>query len=57
MFTFRRIGRGRAETWQILIAERSAKGLTSRFGKPFRTLNPARPRSHEIGVLVAIHRQ
>ncbi len=56
MFTFRRVGRGRAETWQILVAEREGKGWSSRFGTPLRRLNLDRPRSHEIGVVVAIDR-
>ena len=56
MFSFRRVGRDRAETWQILVAEREGKGWVSRFGKPLCTLNPDRPRSHEIGVVVAIDR-
>lgn len=53
---FRRVGRGAAETWEILLPEDGAKDLVSRFGEPLRNGNLDRSRSHEIGVLVAIDR-
>lgn len=56
MFIFRRVGKGEAETWEILLTEDSQPKLEARFGKALGNGNSDRPRMHEVGVLIAIDR-
>src|ERR1039458_7139783 len=55
MFVFRRVGRGGAETWQVLLPEGSRPDLKGRFGDGFFDTRDRTP-MHDIGVLVAIDR-